>query len=153
MSRSTTYKKFITTSTSTCNWVEVVEVNIKLNHTFGFTKKHNRHCIVWFRNSKKHSMGYKLQHFPELTLVIFSIDLVRSFGWEIASILFRTTIIFEQVISPMTRHSAVCVWMPLVMSTTKIIRSIIWAPPMMVLIREAEANAYRSAQCDSTRKN
>ena len=72
-------------------------------------------------------------------------DLVRSFGWEIASILFRTTIIFEQVISPITRHSAVCVWMPLVMSTTKIIRSIIWAPPMMVLIREAETSQQADA--------
>ena len=46
----------------------------------------------------------------------------------IISILFNTTIILPQVISPMTRHSAVWVWTPFVMSTTRIIKSMIWAP-------------------------
>lgn len=35
---------------------------------------------------------------------------------------------WSQVISPITRHSAVCVWTPLVISTTSIIKSIICAP-------------------------
>mmetsp|Transcript_38449 Transcript_38449/g.83529 ORF Transcript_38449/g.83529 Transcript_38449/m.83529 type:complete len:256 (+) Transcript_38449:1815-2582(+) len=53
------------------------------------------------------------------------------------SILFRTTIISRHVISAMTMHSAVWVWMPLLASMTRRTMSIIWAPPMMVRIREA----------------
>eukprot|EP00965_Chrysotila_dentata_P201459 6180575-Pleurochrysis_carterae.AAC.1 len=37
----------------------------------------------------------------------------------------------------MTRHSAVCVWMPLETSTTSTIMSMICAPPMIVRISEA----------------
>ena len=33
-------------------------------------------------------------------------------------------------------HSAVCVWIPFVMSTTKSMTSMIWAPPMMVFSKE-----------------
>mmetsp|Transcript_25202 Transcript_25202/g.47626 ORF Transcript_25202/g.47626 Transcript_25202/m.47626 type:complete len:202 (+) Transcript_25202:1201-1806(+) len=53
------------------------------------------------------------------------------------SILLSTTIMCCVRISPTTRHSAVCVWMPFVTSTTSIIMSIICAPPMIVRIREA----------------
>ena len=44
------------------------------------------------------------------------------------SVLLRTTMSFPQVISPMTRHSAVWVCIPLVTSTTSIMTSMIWAP-------------------------
>ena len=53
------------------------------------------------------------------------------------SVLLSTTSIELQTIWPMTRHSAVWVCMPLVASTTSTIRSMICAPPMMVLMREA----------------
>ena len=48
-----------------------------------------------------------------------------------------TMIILSFVISPITRHSAVCVWMPLFTSITRIIRSMICAPPMIVRMSEA----------------
>lgn len=44
------------------------------------------------------------------------------------SVLFRTTTMRGQVSSPISRHSAVCVWTPFTTSTTSIIRSMIWAP-------------------------
>lgn len=47
---------------------------------------------------------------------------------SIRSILFKTTNIRSQVISPMIKHSAVWVCMPLVMSMTSNMRSMIWAP-------------------------
>mmetsp|Transcript_4704 Transcript_4704/g.8373 ORF Transcript_4704/g.8373 Transcript_4704/m.8373 type:complete len:241 (-) Transcript_4704:823-1545(-) len=53
------------------------------------------------------------------------------------SILFSTTIKFRVVISAMTRHSAVWVCIPLVASTTRRTMSMIWAPPMMVRMRDA----------------
>mmetsp|Transcript_25297 Transcript_25297/g.84794 ORF Transcript_25297/g.84794 Transcript_25297/m.84794 type:complete len:303 (-) Transcript_25297:116-1024(-) len=53
------------------------------------------------------------------------------------SSLLRTTIMCSAVSSPMTRHSAVCVWMPLVRSMTRIIMSMICAPPMTVRMRDA----------------
>ena len=69
-------------------------------------------------------------------LVIFS-SMVALFSLGSRSVLLRTTNMEEQTICPMTRHSAVCVWMPLVQSTTSTMRSMICAPPMIVLIREA----------------
>ena len=69
-------------------------------------------------------------------LVIFS-SMATLFSGGSRSVLLRTTSMEEQTICPITRHSAVWVWMPLVQSTTRTIRSMIWAPPMMVLMREA----------------
>lgn len=63
------------------------------------------------------------------------------------SILFKTTTIFSHRISPITRHSAVCVCTPLVTSTTNIIISIIWAPPIIVLIRDAWPGQSTSVNC------
>lgn len=40
-------------------------------------------------------------------------------------------------ISAIIMHSAVWVWIPLLMSTTKNMRSMIWAPPIIVLIKDA----------------
>ena len=78
--------------------------------------------------------------FERVILIFFSIFWMEAFleGSGSKSTLFSTTIIFEHVISPMTRHSAVWVCIPLTMSMTRIMRSIIWAPPMMVRIKEAE---------------
>mmetsp|Transcript_10918 Transcript_10918/g.32592 ORF Transcript_10918/g.32592 Transcript_10918/m.32592 type:complete len:334 (+) Transcript_10918:1136-2137(+) len=53
------------------------------------------------------------------------------------STLFRAITRSSVVISPITRHSAVCVWMPLFASTTRTIRSMICAPPMMVRMSDA----------------
>ena len=78
--------------------------------------------------------------FERVIRIFFSIFWMEAFleGSGSKSTLFSTTIIFEHVISPMTRHSAVWVCIPLTMSMTRIMRSIIWAPPMMVRIKEAE---------------
>ena len=40
-------------------------------------------------------------------------------------------------ISAIIMHSAVWVWIPLLMSTTKNMKSMIWAPPIIVLIKDA----------------
>lgn len=53
------------------------------------------------------------------------------------STLFITTISFLMNISAIIMHSAVWVWIPLLMSITKNIKSMIWAPPIIVLISEA----------------
>ena len=68
--------------------------------------------------------------------VIFSI-IAALFSAGNISVLFITTNILSEVIWPMTKHSAVWVCIPLVTSTTSIIRLIICAPPMIVLISEA----------------
>ena len=52
------------------------------------------------------------------------------------SALLATTMSCSVSISPSTRHSAVCVWMPLAESSTSSMRSMICAPPMMVRMRE-----------------
>lgn len=44
-------------------------------------------------------------------------------------------------------HSAVWAWMPLVASITNSIRSMIWAPPMMVLISEACPGQSTNVNC------
>lgn len=60
-------------------------------------------------------------------LVIFSMAVcLLSAGSR--SVLFRTTTMRGQASSPISRHSAVCVWTPFTTSTTSIIRSMIWAP-------------------------
>mmetsp|Transcript_25800 Transcript_25800/g.75617 ORF Transcript_25800/g.75617 Transcript_25800/m.75617 type:complete len:247 (+) Transcript_25800:813-1553(+) len=64
------------------------------------------------------------------------------------STLLSTTIICSAVSSPMTRHSAVCVWMPLVRSMTRIIMSMICAPPMTVRIRDAWPGQSTSVNCN-----
>ena len=51
--------------------------------------------------------------------------------------LLRTTMRCCTSISPSTRHSAVCVWMPLVQSMTSSMTSMMAAPPIMVRNREA----------------
>jgi len=53
------------------------------------------------------------------------------------SILFITIKSLSINISPNTMHSAVCVYINLVASTTNIIMSIILAPPIIVFIRLA----------------
>ena len=68
--------------------------------------------------------------------VIFAI-LSSRLASGIMSTLFITTSNSLVVISPTTRHSAVCVWMPLFTSTTSIMTSMICAPPRTVLIRLA----------------
>mmetsp|Transcript_30394 Transcript_30394/g.65634 ORF Transcript_30394/g.65634 Transcript_30394/m.65634 type:complete len:371 (-) Transcript_30394:510-1622(-) len=72
-------------------------------------------------------------------LIFLSASLIRSSLSSSGnmSILFNTTMRFRVVISAMTRHSAVWVCMPFVASTTRRTMSMIWAPPMMVRMREA----------------
>lgn len=53
------------------------------------------------------------------------------------SILLSMMISLLASISPMTMHSAVYVYIPLLTSTTKNIKSMIYAPPIIVLISEA----------------
>lgn len=53
------------------------------------------------------------------------------------STLFKTTISFLMNISATIIHYAVWVWIPLLISTTKNIKSMICAPPIIVRIREA----------------
>ena len=65
----------------------------------------------------------------QLNIEIYTLSIVAwRFSPGIKSILFRTTTIRLHVISPITRHSAVCVCIPFVISITNIIMSIIWAP-------------------------
>ena len=71
-----------------------------------------------------------------IRLVTFSNFAARSSS-GMQSILFSTMIMESVVISPITMHSAVWVWMPLLASITRIIMSMIWAPPMIVRMREA----------------
>mmetsp|Transcript_16263 Transcript_16263/g.65704 ORF Transcript_16263/g.65704 Transcript_16263/m.65704 type:complete len:243 (-) Transcript_16263:311-1039(-) len=67
-----------------------------------------------------------------------------------ASILLSTITRSSVVISPMTKHSAVCVWMPLTQSTTRTIMSIICAPPMIVRISDACPGQSTSVNCSSS---
>mmetsp|Transcript_42690 Transcript_42690/g.71239 ORF Transcript_42690/g.71239 Transcript_42690/m.71239 type:complete len:370 (+) Transcript_42690:70-1179(+) len=67
---------------------------------------------------------------------IFSIFSARVASGSMSTLLSTTTMCWVRI-SPTTRHSAVCVWMPLVTSTTSIIRSMICAPPMMVRMSDA----------------
>ena len=69
-------------------------------------------------------------------LFILSIFASRSDSGN-KSHLFSTIISLSVVISPITMHSAVCVWMPLFASITRIIISIICAPPIIVRISDA----------------
>ena len=61
--------------------------------------------------------------------------------WGKRSTLLATTmrgiLRLEQRISANTMHSAVWVWMPLMASTTRIMRSMILAPPIIVRIKDA----------------
>mmetsp|Transcript_2914 Transcript_2914/g.9088 ORF Transcript_2914/g.9088 Transcript_2914/m.9088 type:complete len:234 (-) Transcript_2914:211-912(-) len=59
------------------------------------------------------------------------------FSAGIMSTLFSTITSWLARISATTRHSAVCVWMPLFTSITSMQRSMICAPPMTVRISEA----------------
>ena len=52
----------------------------------------------------------------------------------------------------MTRHSAVCVWMPLVTSITSTIRSMICAPPMIVRMSDAWPGQSTSVTCARGRR-
>mmetsp|Transcript_23189 Transcript_23189/g.78964 ORF Transcript_23189/g.78964 Transcript_23189/m.78964 type:complete len:381 (+) Transcript_23189:820-1962(+) len=61
--------------------------------------------------------------------------------------LFRTTMSLSVVISPTTRHSAVCVCMPLFTSITSSIRSMICAPPSTVRMRLAWPGQSTSVNC------
>lgn len=63
------------------------------------------------------------------------------------STLFSTTINLLMNNSAITIHSDVWVWIPLFISITKNIRSIIWAPPIIVLIREAWPGQSTSVNC------
>ena len=73
----------------------------------------------------------------------------RSSRWSSGnwSILLRITSMLSIRISPMTKHSAVCVWIPLETSMTSIMRSMICAPPMMVRINEAWPGQSTSVNC------
>lgn len=63
------------------------------------------------------------------------------------STLFRTTMIFFMKSSAMITHSAVWACIPLVTSMIRNMMSIIWAPPMIVLIREACPGQSTSVNC------
>jgi len=109
-------------------------------------------CSLIWHASRKH-YHYQCQLPTQTEIVHFKLKIIKNkFSWKhkftsskkpltrsivearfagsMRSILLSTTIILSQVISPMTRHSAVCVWMPFVMSTISNIKSIIWAPEM-----------------------
>lgn len=61
----------------------------------------------------------------------------KALGSSIRSTLLRIITIFFMYSSAMIMHSAVWAWIPLVISRIKNIMSMIWAPPMMVFIKEA----------------
>ena len=63
------------------------------------------------------------------------------------STLFSTTINFFINNSAIIIHSAVCAWIPFVASTIKNIMSIICAPPIIVLIRDAWPGQSTSVNC------
>ena len=63
------------------------------------------------------------------------------------STLLRTMMSSLVVISPMTRHSAVCVWMPLFTSMTSTIMSMICEPPMIVRMSDAWPGQSTSVNC------
>ena len=69
--------------------------------------------------------------------VILFLIISSLFSSGIMSVLFNITIIFDISNSPITRHSAVYVYIPLLISMTRNIMSIILAPPIIVLISEA----------------
>lgn len=63
------------------------------------------------------------------------------------SILLRTTIIFFMKSSAIMMHSAVCAWIPFVISIIRNIMSMIWAPPIIVLINDACPGQSTSVNC------
>mmetsp|Transcript_8449 Transcript_8449/g.26407 ORF Transcript_8449/g.26407 Transcript_8449/m.26407 type:complete len:373 (+) Transcript_8449:825-1943(+) len=69
------------------------------------------------------------------------------------STLLKQTIKSSVVISPITRHSAVCVCMPLTTSTTNTMRSMICAPPMMVRMSDAWPGQSTSVNWSSSASN
>ena len=71
------------------------------------------------------------------TLIFLLPSISSPFSSGIMSVLFNITIIFDISNSPITRHSAVYVYIPLLISMTRNIMSIILAPPIIVLISEA----------------
>lgn len=74
--------------------------------------------------------------------------LASSILWSSSkSTLFKTTNNFEVNNSAMMIHSAVCVWMPFVMSIMRRVRSIIWTPPMTVLIKDAWPGQSTNVNC------
>mmetsp|Transcript_13379 Transcript_13379/g.34077 ORF Transcript_13379/g.34077 Transcript_13379/m.34077 type:complete len:247 (+) Transcript_13379:803-1543(+) len=77
--------------------------------------------------------------------------ILSSFSVRVASgsrsCLLSTTISSSAVSSPTTRHSAVCVWMPLVRSITSSIMSMICAPPITVRISDAWPGQSTSVNC------
>ena len=80
---------------------------------------------LYQRNDQVNILSTKIyQQFYQPTLSIAA--------WRLSggmrSVLLRTTTMDWQVIWPITRHSAVCVCIPLTMSTTSSIRSMICAP-------------------------
>lgn len=79
-------------------------------------------------------------------LIAFSI-VFCAFSDGSKSILFRTTIILLTVISAITMHSAVWIWIPFVMSTTKMAASMMWDPPRTVLIKEAWPGQSTKVNC------
>mmetsp|Transcript_5331 Transcript_5331/g.20008 ORF Transcript_5331/g.20008 Transcript_5331/m.20008 type:complete len:409 (-) Transcript_5331:227-1453(-) len=83
-----------------------------------------------------HSLNFvALNVFPRRAVILAIFSPRPASG--IMSVLFSTTSNSLVVISPTTKHSAVCVWMPLFTSTTSIITSMICAPPNTVLIKLA----------------
>mmetsp|Transcript_4868 Transcript_4868/g.11926 ORF Transcript_4868/g.11926 Transcript_4868/m.11926 type:complete len:328 (+) Transcript_4868:172-1155(+) len=79
----------------------------------------------------------------------FFIDLARSSSGSRSHLLSTTTSRLV-AISPITRHSAVCVCRPFVMSTTSTIMSMICTPPMMVRMSEAWPGQSTSVNCSSS---
>ena len=86
-------------------------------------------------------MNYKTKYLNTLSIVTSRLSA------SIKSILLSTTIILSHVISPMTRHSAVCVWTPFVMSTTNSIISMICAPPMIVRMSDECPGQSTNVNC------
>jgi hypothetical protein len=80
---------------------------------------------------------------------VFSTRSSRSAS-SMRSILFRTITACSQVMLPITRHSAVCVWMPRMTSITSSIMSMICAPPMMVRISEAWPGQSMRVYCTAS---
>mmetsp|Transcript_25800 Transcript_25800/g.86701 ORF Transcript_25800/g.86701 Transcript_25800/m.86701 type:complete len:211 (-) Transcript_25800:288-920(-) len=92
------------------------------------------------------SRNLEVESCSRIRFFVFSNCASRSASGMV-SILLRTIIKLSVVISPMTRHSAVCVWMPLTASTIRSIMSMICAPPMIVRISEAWPGQSTSVSC------
>mmetsp|Transcript_56573 Transcript_56573/g.127657 ORF Transcript_56573/g.127657 Transcript_56573/m.127657 type:complete len:221 (-) Transcript_56573:259-921(-) len=72
-----------------------------------------------------------------LSFLMTPFNAFSRFSAGIMSTLFRMMTSWLARISATTRHSAVCVWMPLFTSITNVQRSMICAPPMTVRINDA----------------